>query len=109
VEQLRKARTQGAEVKVAQFPFSANPRARTLGESDGVVRLICEVGSGRLLGLHLLGPHVTDLTAEGALAVKTGATPDDPAWTTRAHPTLSEAMLEVALGFRGGTIHVQTR
>ena len=103
------ARSQGAEVKVTQFPFSANPRARILGESDGLVRLICEGGNGRILGVHLLGPHVTDLIAEGALAVQMGATADDLAWTTHAHPTLPEAILEAALGFRDATIHVHAR
>ena len=103
------ARAQGAEVKVTQFPFSANPRARILGESDGVVRLICEAGTGRILGVHLLGPHVTDLIAEGALAVQMGASADDLAWTTHAHPTLPEAMLEAALGFRDAALHVHSR
>jgi dihydrolipoamide dehydrogenase len=53
----------------------------------------------------MMGPHVTELIAEGALAVQTGATADDLAWTTHAHPTLAEAVLETALGFRGATIH----
>jgi dihydrolipoamide dehydrogenase len=99
------ARVAGADVKVAQFPFSANPRARILGEPDGLVRLICEAGSGRVLGAHLLGPHATDLIAEGALAVQLGATADDLAWTTHAHPTLPEAVLEAALNFRDAAIH----
>ena len=103
------ARQQGADVKVAQFPFSANPRARILGEMDGLVKLVCEAGSGTVLGVHLMGPHVTDLIAEGALAVQVGATADDLAWTTHAHPTLPEAMLEAALGFRDATLHFQTR
>lgn len=103
------ARAAGTEVKVTQFPFSANPRARILGEPDGLVRLICEGGSGRILGVHLLGPHVTDLIAEGALAVQMGATADDLAWTTHAHPTLPEAMLEAALGFRDAAIHIHAR
>jgi len=103
------ARQRGADVKVAQFPFSANPRARILGETDGLVKLVCEVGSGVVLGVHLMGPHVTDLIAEGALAVQLGATADDLAWTTHAHPTLPEAMLEAALGFRDATIHFQRR
>jgi dihydrolipoamide dehydrogenase len=103
------ARSSGAEVKVTQFPFSANPRARILGEPDGLVRLVCEAGSGRILGVHLLGPHVTDLIAEGALAVQTGATADDLAWTTHAHPTLPEALLEAALDFREAAIHFHAR
>jgi dihydrolipoamide dehydrogenase len=103
------ARTAGAEVKVTQFPFSANPKARILGEPDGLARLVCEAGSGRVLGVHLLGPHVTDLIAEGALAVQLKATADDLAWTTHAHPTLPEAMLEAALGFRDAAIHFHSR
>jgi len=103
------AQGQGADVKVTQFPFSANPRARILGEMDGLVKLVCEAGSGVVLGVHLVGPHATDLIAEGALAVQLGATADDLAWTTHAHPTLPEAMLEAALGFRDATIHFQRR
>lgn len=103
------ARAQGAEVKVSQFPFSANPRARILGEPDGMVRLVCERGNRRVLGVHMLGPHVTDLIAEGALAVQMGATADDLAWTTHAHPTLPEAMLEAALGFHDAAIHIHSR
>jgi dihydrolipoamide dehydrogenase len=103
------ARAQGADVKIAQFPFSANPRARILGEAEGLVKLVCEAGSGRVLGAHLIGPHATDLIAEGALAVQVGATADDLAWTTHAHPTLPEAMLEAALGFRDAMIHFHSR
>ena len=103
------ARHQGADVKVTQFPFSANPRARILGEMDGLVKLVCEAGSGAVLGVHLMGPHATDLIAEGALAVHVGATADDLAWTTHAHPTLPEAMLEAALGFRDATLHFHRR
>lgn len=103
------AHASGVECKVSQFLMSANPRARILGETDGVARLICEVGSGRILGVHLLGPHATDLIAEGALAVQLGATADDLAWTTHAHPTLPEAMLEAALGLRDAAIHMQSR
>ncbi len=103
------ARAQGADVKVTRFPFSANPRAQILGETEGLVKLVCEAGSGRVLGVHLLGVHVTDLIAEGALAVQVGATADDLAWTTHAHPTLPEVMLEAALGFRGAMIHFHSR
>ncbi len=103
------ARHRGADVKVSQFPFSANSRARLLGETDGLVKLVCDAGSGAVLGVHLLGPHVTDLIAEGALAVQVGATADDLAWTTHAHPTLPEAMLEAALGFRDAALHFVTR
>ncbi|MCL4880399.1 MAG: dihydrolipoyl dehydrogenase [Anaerolineae bacterium] len=105
----REAREQGADIRITQFPFSANPRARILGETDGIVKLVCEADSGRILGVHLMGPHATDLIAEGALSVQMGATADDLAWTTHAHPTLPESMLEAALGFRDATLHFHTR
>ncbi len=103
------ARASGENVKISQFLLSANPRARILGETDGIARLICDAATGRILGVHLLGPHATDLIAECALAVQLRATADDLAWTTHAHPTLPEAMLEAALGFRDGAIHMQSR
>ncbi len=93
------AREQGAVVKAVQFPFGANPRARTLEQPNGLVKPVCEADSGRILEVHLLGPRATDLIAEGALAVHLGATADDLAWTIHAPPTLPEAMLEAALGW----------
>jgi dihydrolipoamide dehydrogenase len=99
----------GAHIKATQFPLSANPRARILGEPEGLIRLVCEAGSGRILGVHLLGPHATDLIAEAALAVQMGITAEDLAWTTHAHPTLPEAMLEAALGFRNASLHFHVR
>jgi dihydrolipoamide dehydrogenase len=103
------AREQGAEVKVSQFPLSASARALTLGQPEGLVRLVCEAGSGRVLGMHLMGPRVTDLIAEGALAVQLGATAVDLAWTVHAHPTLPEAVLEAALGWSESMIHYHKR
>jgi dihydrolipoamide dehydrogenase len=103
------AREQGLGVTVTKFPFSAAPKAQILDETEGLIQLVCEEESGRVLGVHMMGPHVTDLIAEGALAVQMGATADDLAWTTHAHPTLPEAMLEAALGFRDATIHYHTR
>jgi dihydrolipoamide dehydrogenase len=103
------ARERGVGVKATKFPFSAAPKAQIVGETEGLIELVCEEESGRVLGVHMMGPHVTDLIAEGALAVQMGATADDLAWTTHAHPTLPEAMLEAALGFRDATIHYHTR
>lgn len=103
------ARERGVGVTVTKFSFSAAPKAQILGKTEGLIQLVCEEESGRVLGVHMMGPHVTDLIAEGALAVEIGATADDLAWTTHAHPTLPEAMLEAALGFRDATIHYHTR
>ncbi len=103
------ARAQGVDVKTSQFALSANPKARILRETEGLVRLICDAAGGRVLGVHMMGPHATDLIAEGALAIQAGLTADDLAWTTHAHPTLPEAMLEAALGFQGAAIHAHSR
>lgn len=99
------AREDGADVEVSQFPLRANPRAQTLEQPDGLVKLVCEAATGRILGMHLMGPRATDLIAEGALAVQLGATADELAWTIHAHPTLPEAVLEAALGWSGSMVH----
>lgn len=103
------ARARKLKVKVTKFPFSANPKAQILGETEGLIQMVCEEDGGRVLGVQMMGPHVTDLIAEAALAVALGATADEVAWTTHAHPTLPEAMLEAALGFQGATMHYHTR
>lgn len=91
------------------FPLRANALAQTLEQPDGLVKLVCEAGSGRILGVHLMGPRATDLIAEGALAVQLGATADDLAWTIHAHPMLSEAVLEAALGWSDSMVHYHKR
>lgn len=80
-------------------------KAQVLGELAGEVKIICEAGGGRVLGVHLVGAHATDLIAEGTLAVRQGLTIDDIAETIHAHPTLAEVMLEVAHKARGHAIH----
>ena len=67
------ARNEGADVKVSQFAFSANPRARILGEYDGLVQARLRGGSGRILGAHLMGPHATDLDRRGGVGRADGS------------------------------------
>jgi dihydrolipoamide dehydrogenase len=67
--------------------------------------MICHADSGKVLGLHIMGPHAGDLIAEGALAVQLGATASDIAHTIHAHPTLPEAVHETAMGHLEGSIH----
>ena len=73
------------------------------------MQLVCEADSGTVLGVHLWGRTSPTSLPKGALAVQMGATADDLAWTTHAHPTLPEAMLEAALGFRDAAIHFHSR
>jgi len=98
------ARERGLAYRKTSFPFAANGRALTMGETRGLVKMLCDE-EGRLLGLHILGLHATELIAEGTLAMKLGATAQDIASTIHAHPTLSEAIREAALGYLGGAIH----
>ena len=103
------AKTRELSYRVSRFPFSACGRAHTMRETMGMVKIVCEAESGRILGMHIMGPHADDLIAEGALAVKCGLTAKDLADTMHAHPTLPEAVLEAALGQLGRSIHFQTK
>ena len=104
------ARAEGIDYEVARFPFSASGRALTIGETTGLVKLICERGSGKVLGMHIMGPQASDLIAEGALAIQMGATASDIAQTIHAHPTLSEAIMEAAKAAAfGQAIHYRKR
>jgi len=90
------AKAAGYEAAVARFPLSASGRAITLGEEEGLVRLVHQVGTGRVLGVHIMGAHASELIAEGALAVRKGLTVTDLAETMHQHPTLSECVMEAA-------------
>jgi len=93
--------------KVSKFPFAACGRAVTMDETMGMVKMICDAENGRVLGVHIMGPHASDLIAEGVLAIQLGATAKDVAHTIHAHPTLPEAVLEAAMGQLEGSIHFQ--
>jgi dihydrolipoamide dehydrogenase len=101
------ARAQGVSYKVSRFPFSALARAQLLGQPLGLVKLICEEPSGRLLGVHILGPRATDIIGEGVLALRMGATAQDLAHTMHAHPSLPEAIYEAAWGIIDSPFHLR--
>jgi len=99
------AKESGIPHKVSKFPFAACGRAVAMDETMGMVKMICDAESGRVLGMHIMGPHASDLIAEGVLAIQLGATAKDIAHTIHAHPTLPEAVLEAAMGQLEGSIH----
>ncbi|RKZ39139.1 MAG: dihydrolipoyl dehydrogenase [Gammaproteobacteria bacterium] len=101
-EQLKAA---GIEYKVGQFPFMASGRARAYGDTSGMVRIIAEAQTDRLLGIHILGTSASELIAEAVLAIELKSSAEDLARTIHAHPTLSEAIHEAALGVDGRMIH----
>lgn len=96
----------GNEVITAQFPFSANGRALSMDASEGFVRVLARADDHRVLGIQAVGAHVSELSAEFALALEMGATLEDIAGTIHVHPTLSEAFHESALRALGHAIHI---
>jgi dihydrolipoamide dehydrogenase len=92
--------------RVGKFPFTANPRARTNGYSEGFVKILAETETDRVLGVHIIGPDAGTLIAEAVLAKEFGASAEDIARTCHAHPTLSEAIKEAALAVDGRAIHI---
>ena len=99
------ALAQGYQIRIGRFPFAANGLATILGERAGTIKLITEAKYGQILGVHIIGPHATDLIPEAALAMKLDATPQEISSTIHAHPTLSEALMEAALDVTGDTLH----
>ena len=101
----KKARERGYDVKVGKFPFTANSKARILGESGGMVKIVSEKKYDEFLGMHIVGPRATELIVEGCSALELEATAESIARTIHAHPTLSEAMMEAAEDVAGHSIH----
>ena len=102
-EELREA---GVEYKKGAFPFSANGRARALGQIGGRVKILADAKTDRVLGAHVIGPRAGDLIAELAIAIEFGASSEDIARTPHAHPTLAEAVKEAALAVDRRSIHI---
>ncbi|SFA44814.1 dihydrolipoamide dehydrogenase [Parageobacillus thermantarcticus] len=99
------AKAKGYEVKVGKFPFKAIGKALVFGEAEGFVKIVADQKTNDLLGVHMVGPHVTDMISEAGLARVLDATPWEVAHAIHPHPTLSEAMAEAALAVDGNAIH----
>jgi dihydrolipoamide dehydrogenase len=96
----------GRAYKVGKFPFSANGRARTMGESAGFVKFIADAATDELLGAHLIGPNVSEMISQVVLAFEYRGSSEDIGMTVHAHPTLSEAVKEAALAVTGRALHI---
>lgn len=99
------AREQGLDARTDSVLFRTIGKAQVIGELAGQASLVSEAGSGKLLGVHIIGPHATDLLGEGTLAVANNLCVADIANTIHAHPTLAEIMLEAALKASGKALH----
>ena len=97
---------QGVAYAVGKFPFTANGRARAMGNTDGFVKILADKATDRVLGAHIIGPDAGTLIAELATAMEFGASSEDIARTCHAHPSLSEAVKEAALAVEGRAIHI---
>jgi dihydrolipoamide dehydrogenase len=96
----------GRAYTVGKFPFSANGRARTMGETGGFVKFIADATTDELLGAHLIGPNVSEMIAQVVLAFEYRGASEDIGLTVHAHPTLSEAVKEAALAVTGRALHI---
>ncbi|WP_174613753.1 dihydrolipoyl dehydrogenase [Virgibacillus ihumii] len=101
----KQAKEKGFEVKIGKFPFQAIGKALVYGESEGFVKIITDKDSEDLLGVHMIGPHVTDMISEAGLAKVLDATAWEISHSIHPHPTLSEVMGEAALAVEGNQIH----
>lgn len=103
----KQARDSGAEIEIGKFPFQGNAKAKILGDAAGFVKIVADKGSGDVLGVHMLGPGVTEFIAEAALGKFLEATPWELAYNIHPHPTLSEALGEAAHAAEGeGALHI---
>ena len=99
-------RQNGVNFKTGMFPFAASGRARAMRETDGMVKLLSDAETDRVLGVHIIGTHASELIGQAVLAMEFEASSEDIARTVFAHPTLSEALHEAALGVDGRAIHI---
>ena len=100
------ARERGFELRTGSFPFRPNGRALAMGEPEGMVKVVEDVKTGQILGIHMLGAGVSELLGEASLALTLESTPRELGFAVHAHPTLSEALKEAALAARGEAIHI---
>ncbi len=101
----QQCREKGIAVKTGGFQFRALGKAHAMGEIAGMVKVIADAASDRVLGVHIIGPHASDLVHEGALAIQAGLTSKELGDMIHAHPTLSEALMEAAEDVHGEAIH----
>ena len=100
------AREKGITVRTGKFPYRALGKAHAMGEISGIVKVIAEATTDKVLGVHICGAHASDLVHEGALAIKMGATSKQLGAMIHAHPTFAEGVMEAAEAVLGNAIHL---
>ena len=102
-------KAEGSEYKVGTFPFAASGRALAANDKDGMVKVIADKATDRILGVHVVGPSAAELVQQGVIAMEFAASSEDLALTIFSHPTLSEALHEAVLAVDGHAIHIANR
>src|SRR5271157_2269311 len=102
----RQAREAGHKVRVGKFPFAANSKATILGAREGFVKVVSDEKYGEILGVHMIGPRVTEMIAEAVVAMRLEGTVEDLAYAIHPHPTLTEAVMEAAHAAHDWPIHI---
>jgi dihydrolipoamide dehydrogenase len=100
------AKEEGYDVKVGQFPFRANGKALAINDYEGFIKIVSDSQYDQILGVHMVGPHVTDMIAEAAGMIRLETTTEELARTVHPHPTLSEVVMEAAHVVLGQAIHM---
>jgi dihydrolipoamide dehydrogenase len=100
------AKAQGYDVRIGKFPLIASGRARTMNESDGMIKLVADAKSDLLLGMHIVAPQAESLIGEGVIALEMGATLEDIGLSIHPHPTLTESIMDAAEAAHGKAIHI---
>ncbi len=100
------AKAAGLTVRIGTFPFAASGRALASRETEGLVKIIADASSDKLLGVHICGPHASELIAEAALAIEAGLSAEDLALTVHTHPTFAETMMEAAEDVHHLAVHI---
>jgi dihydrolipoamide dehydrogenase len=100
------AKASGHEVRIGKFPLSASGRARTMNESDGLIKLVADAKSDLLLGMHIVAPQAESLIGEGLIALEMGATLEDIGLSVHPHPTFTEGIMDAAEAAHGKAIHI---
>jgi len=100
------AKAKGYEVRIGKFPLAASGRARTMNETDGLIKLVGDAKTDALLGMHLVAPQAESLIGEGVIALEMGATLEDIGLSVHPHPTLTESIMDAAEAAHGKAIHI---
>ncbi len=100
------AKGQGRELRIGKFPLMASGRARTMNETDGLIKLVGDAKTDQLLGMHIVAPQAESLIGEGVIALEMGATLEDIGLSIHPHPTLTESIMDAAEAAHGKAIHI---